>query len=227
MTRGQKRSLVRRGHSWLGWAASILVVVVAVSGIALQHPRWLGTPPNEPLCLSVDPADSSHILRGTHWGVEASTDGGLHWQEVPMLVAPTDVARILFVSGVDGEEVYALGRETVVVSTDAGRVWREVAGPADERSWGARYLDLSVSPVGWLDLLTTAGQYRRSTSGSWSAVGPEPVVNRDWHRWMHDLHTGHVFGLVGRRAAEAGAWGLILLTVTGLVLHRRAGRRRP
>ncbi len=108
MTRGQKQSLVRRGHSWLGWAASILILVVAVSGIALQHPQWLGAPPNEPLCLAVDPADSSHILRGTHWGVEASTDGGLHWQELPMLVAPTDVARILFVSGVDGEEVYAL-----------------------------------------------------------------------------------------------------------------------
>ncbi|MDX2475200.1 MAG: hypothetical protein QNL91_16005, partial [Candidatus Krumholzibacteria bacterium] len=74
MTSGQKRSLVRRGHSWLGWAASILVLVVAVSGIALQHPQLLGTPPNEPLLLAVDRADSSHLLRGTHWGVEASTD---------------------------------------------------------------------------------------------------------------------------------------------------------
>jgi hypothetical protein len=225
MTRGQKRSLVRRGHSWLGWAASILLVVVAASGIALQHPRWLGSPPNEPLCLSVDPADSLHILRGTHWGVEASTDGGLHWQEVPMLAAPTDVARILFVSGITGDEVYALGQESMVASADGGRVWREVAGPTDERAWGAHYLDLSVSPAGSLDLLTTAGQYRRDPAGNWSAVGPELIATRDWHRWLHDLHTGHVFGLMGRRAAEAGAWGLILLTVTGLVLHRRAGRR--
>ncbi len=224
MTRGQKRSLVRRTHRWAGWAASLLLLVVAGSGILLQHPGWFGPATNNPLSVAADPTDSSRFLRGTHWGVEVSEDGGRHWREVSMLVAPTDVGRILFVPGVSGEGiVYALGTGSLVVSTDGGRIWRDVAGPADERLFSARYLDLTVSVSGELNLLTSAGQYRRVMDGKWLPVGELPVAGRDWRQWVHDLHTGHLLGSPGRRAAEGGAWALVLLTLTGLVLHRRIG----
>ncbi len=230
MTRGQKRSLVRRGHRWLGLAAALLVLVTVGSGIALQHPRWLGGPNNEPLCLAVDPTDAGHILRGTHWGVEASGDGGKNWREVSMLAAPTDVKRILFLTG-NSESgammICAMGRASVVVSEDGGRVWREISLPTGPEMLGAKLLDLTASGSGNLELLTSAGHYRQGEDGAWHFVGVRPPASRDWQRWMHDLHTGHVFGLVGRRTAEGGAWAMILLTVSGLILHGRLGNRRP
>ncbi len=226
MTRGQKRSLMRRGHRWLGLVVALLVLVVAGSGIVLQHPQWLGAVQNEPLCLAVDPADPDRMLRGTHWGVEVSTDGGRQWREVAMLAAPTDVGRILFVSQGTDTVVYALGTASLVASSDGGRIWREVPGPAGELLFGAEFLDLTVSRDGALSLLTTVGQYHRSVGEDWSPVGVPPEPARDWQRFVHDLHTGHVFGQLGRRTAEGGAWGLILLTVSGLVLHRRVGSRR-
>jgi uncharacterized iron-regulated membrane protein len=41
---------------------------------------------------------------------------------------------------------------------------------------------------------------------------------------VHDLHTGHLAGLVGRRVTEAGALALVFITVTGILLYRRNGR---
>jgi len=227
VTGEQQRSLVRRSHRWVGWVISLLVLVVAGSGILLQHPAWLGPEPNPVLSLAVDPADPARLLRGTHWGVEVSTDGGLNWREVPMLAAPTDVRRILFVPGAPGDGiVYALGVRSLVVSTDGGRIWQDVSTPTGERLLAARFVDLSVSVTGVLFLQTDAGQYRRIGDDSWELVSDPPGQARQWRQWVHDLHTGHLGGWLGRRIAEAGAWGLLLLTVTGLVLHRRVGQRK-
>jgi len=226
MTRGQKRSLVRRSHRWLGSAAALVLLLVAGSGILLQHPHWLGAVNNDPLSVAVDPADPTHLLRGTHWGVEVSGDSGQHWQEVPMLAAPTDVRRILFVTDSSGDQtVYAMGTGLLVMSDDGGRVWREVAGPVDQQLVGAEFLDLTGSPAGELNLLTSVGLYRRARNGDWSEVGQGPADERNWQQWVHDLHTGHLFGSLGRRTAEGSAWVLVLLTISGLVLHRRVSKR--
>ncbi len=227
MTRGQKRSLVRRSHRWVGSVASVLLLVAAGSGILLQHPELLGAVNNEPLSLAADPTDPARMLRGTHWGVEVSTDGGRHWREVPMLAAPTDVRRILFVaSGSTEQVVYAMGRQTLVRSGDGGRVWAEVVGPADPALLAAEFLDLVVNSAGELNLLTNVGLYERDHDGGWGLVGGRPEHQRDWQQWLHDLHTGQVFGLLGRRTAEGGAWALVLLTVSGLVLHLRVRKKR-
>ncbi len=223
MTRGQKRSLVRRGHAWLGVLLAVLLLVVAGSGILLQHPRWLGPPLEPVLSLAADPSDPERLFRGSRWGVEVSVDGGGQWREVNMLAPPTDVGRILFAP--DAKTVYALGVDALVVSADAGHVWQEVHLPAEVLAFGARPVDLAIGPAGRVQLLTTMGLYRRSAGDHWTRVGPATATGRDRYRWLHDLHTGQLGGPAGRRLAEGAAWGLVLLTVTGLVLQRR-GRRR-
>lgn len=226
MTGRQKRSLLRQSHRWVGWVIALVVLVVVGSGIVLQHPAWLGPKPNPALSLAVDPTDPARLLRGTHWGVEVSSDGGVSWQEVPMLAAPTDVRRILFVPDAPGAGVvYALGTRSLVVSTDGGRIWQDVPTPTAERLLTASFLDLSVSATGALNLLTTAGQYRRTGGKAWALVGDPPELERPWRQWVHDLHTGHLGGWLGRRVVEVAAWGLLLLTVTGLELHRRVRQR--
>jgi uncharacterized iron-regulated membrane protein len=224
MTRGQKQSLVRRTHSWLGVIAALVLLVVAGSGILLQHPAWVGEAEDEVLCLAADPVTPARLLRGMAWGVEVSDDGGARWREAPMLAPPSNVARILF--GPGAGVVYAMGAQSLVMSTDGGRIWQELPGPHDERLLSARFVDLTVSSEGTLELLTTAGQYRRTDNGAWQAVGTPNAPQRGGRRWVHDLHTGHLFGGWGRRVVEGGAWGLVLLTVSGLVLRRRSGARK-
>jgi len=200
--------------------------LVAASGIWLQHPAWLGEVDNRPLSLAVDPTDASRFLRGTHWGVEVSEDSGKHWREVAMLAPPTDVSRIVFVPGAPGDGVvYAMGEGSLVMSSDGGRIWYDVSGPSDENILQAEFLDLSVSSTGNLVLLTTVGQYQKTGSGGWQLVGEPMASKNNLGQLVHNIHTGHVFGRLGRAAAEGGAWALVILTVTGLILHRRVGRR--
>lgn len=206
---------------------ALLLVVAAASGILLHHPGWLGPVASPPLCLVVDPHQPGRLLRGTHWGVEASHDSGITWREVPMLVPPTDVARILFASG-PGESalVYAMGARSVVVSDDGGRVWRELTLPQDEPFRAARLLDLAQAGTGQLNLLTTVGQFQRVPDGTWRAVGEPVRRGSDRRQWVHDLHTGQLFEQTGRRVGEGAGWGLLLLVGTGLVLYGRHSRKR-
>lgn len=227
MSRRHKLPALRRLHRWVGGLAAALLLVVTVSGIVLQHPDWLGSPPNPPLCLAADPHQPGRLLRGTHWGVETSVDGGSSWHEVPMLAPPTDVVRIVFAAGsADSGVVYALGAHTAVVSEDGGQVWRELLLPPGEVLVTARLLDIASDEAGRLDLLTTVGQFRRGEKGAWTAIGVPAAKAAARRHWVHDLHTGNLFGLAGRRVAEGGAWGLLVLIGSGSALYRRRGRGR-
>lgn len=228
MTRGQRNSLMRRLHRWLGLAVSVLVLLVTVTGILLHNPEWLGPEAVVALCVATDPADHSRLLRGTTWGVDESTDGGATWREVPMLAPPSDVSRILFVAGAaaDSTRVVVLGRQTAVESVDGGRVWRNLELPAEARAGEVILRDIAVAPDDRLFLMTSAGLFARGAVDGWIAVGPGTPVDVGWAALIHDLHTGQAAGPVGRRVVEWGGWLLVVVTVTGLVLSYRSSRRR-
>jgi photosystem II stability/assembly factor-like uncharacterized protein len=225
MTERQLKSGVRRLHRWLGVFAAILVVVAGVTGFLLQHPDWLGPAANDPLSLAIV---GDQWFRGTAWGVEKSTDGGATWHEVPMLAPPLDVVRVLAAPG-DPRRIFALGRGVLVRSADGGRLWEEVPidipGPRERTD----YLDLAVTASGELGLLTDRGLLASTDGGSswqWrSRVAVDAGEGR--RQWLHDLHTGRLFGQPGRLLTEAGAVALIVLTVSGLVIatRRTNGRR--
>lgn len=225
MTEKQLKSGLRLSHRWVGVGAALLVLVTCVTGFLLQHPGWLGGHTNPPAALAVDPADEDRLLRGTHWGVESSEDGGLSWREVPMLAPPTDVIRIVFAPD-DSDIVLALGADGLVASRDGGRVWRDIPLDPAAREPGLAFLDLATGPSGRLTVLTDRGMLASDDGGAswnWAGSGPE-AVTRDLRRIIHDLHTGHVFGTAGRRVVELGAMALFFITVTGLILFRRNGR---
>jgi uncharacterized iron-regulated membrane protein len=57
-------------------------------------------------------------------------------------------------------------------------------------------------------------------------MGPlDGASARDWRGLIHDIHTGQILGQAGRRAAELGALSLLFITVTGMVLLRRNGKK--
>lgn len=225
MTEKQVKTGLRQGHRWVGGLAALILLVAAVSGFLLQHPSWLGPVPNPTLAVAADPAVPGRLLRGTHWGVEESRDGGRTWREIEMLAPPTDVVRIVFAPD-DPRAVYALGRDALVFSGDGGRIWREVAVTAAGLEPGASFLDLGVAPGNSLQLLTAGGLAGSSDGGrtwEWRSFA-NVAQGRDWRRIVHDLHTGQILGSAGRRITEIGAVALLFITVTGLVLLRRNGK---
>jgi uncharacterized iron-regulated membrane protein len=225
MTEKQLKSGLRLSHRWVGLAAAALLLVSGVTGVLLQHPSWLGSVAAPSLTLAADPLTVGRLLRGNHWGVEESTDAGLTWNEVAMLAPPTDVVRIVF-SGPETRTVHALGKDALVVSDDGGRVWEGVRIAAPGLDPGVTFLDFAVGSPGQWHVLTDAGMLTSTDKGrtwAWAGLRNE-VSGRDWHRLVHDLHTGHLAGSVGRRTAEIGALALLFITVTGLLLFRRGGR---
>ena len=225
MTDKQMKSGLRLSHRWVGSVAAIFLLVAGTTGFLLQHPTWLGPVPNPPSAVAVDPADSGRLLRGTHWGVDESRDGGQTWRELNMLAPPTDVARIIF-SPDNPQVVFALGRDALVRSDDGGRIWRDISISATGLEPGTAFLDLGVGPGGLLRLLTDRGLVSSSDGGlTWTGEGlRDGDSSTNLRTLIHDLHTGHFLGSTGRRLVEFGALALLFITVTGLVLLRRNGK---
>ncbi|MEN8006619.1 MAG: PepSY domain-containing protein [Candidatus Krumholzibacteriota bacterium] len=225
MTEKQMKSGLRSSHRWVGALAAVLLFLAGASGFLLQHPSWLGPAANPTFAVAADPVVPGRLLRGTHWGVEESTDQGLTWREIDMLAPPTDVVRVIFAPD-DPRLVHALGRDALVRSRDGGRIWQEVPINATGLQPDTRFLDLGIAPGGVLYLLTDDGLLGSSDGGlSWDRRGTATgKASRDWRGLIHDLHTGHILGATGRRIAETGALALLFITVTGLVLLRRNGK---
>jgi len=225
MTEKMLKSGLRLSHRWVGAVAAVVLLVTGASGILLMHPSWLGPPANPTLSVAADPVVAGRLLRGTHWGVEQSKDGGRTWREIPMLGAPTDVVRIVFAPD-NPLVVLALGADALVVSRDGGGIWQEIPIEVFEPGRQATFLDMTIAPGGEVHLLTDEGILVGLGGGkSWQWSGPRGGPrSRDWRRLVHDLHTGHLVGVLGRRLVEIGALALLIITVTGLILFRRNGR---
>jgi hypothetical protein len=225
MTEKQLKSRLRQSHRWVGVVAAVILFVTGATGILLQHPTWLGPPLNPTLSVAADPQVPGRLLRGTHWGVEQSLDGGLTWRELPILAPPTDVVRIVFAPD-NPSLIFVLGSRAMVGSADGGAIWQDVPVSAPGLRPEAAFLDLTVRDGGRLYLLTDVGLLSSPDGGeSWAWAGPVEVTpSGNWRRLIHDLHTGHLAGMVGRRVVEGGAVALFFITLTGAILFRRNGR---
>jgi hypothetical protein len=220
VTEKQVKNGLKTWHRWLG-------VVAALTGFLLERPEWLDEGPFAATALAVDPAQPGRYLRGGRWGVEESLDAGSTWLELPMLAPPENVRRIHFDS-VDSGLVFALGPQSLVVSDDGGRVWDEIRFTDEALPPGTDLVDMATGPSGeWL-VLTAGGLLISHDRGTTWKLPSEPAQpGTDWRGVVHDLHTGHMFGTVGRRLAEGTALAVVALTVSGLFIAFRRGRRRP
>jgi len=227
MTERQVKVGLKIWHRWLGAVAAVFLLVGAGTGFLLQHPDWLGPRDSTAEALAVDPSDPDRWLRGFRWGVEESTDGGATWRELPMLVPPEKVRRIHFVPGGNGR-VFALSPDLLVTSADGGRVWEEIRFARKVLEPGTLLRDVAAKVDGtWLVLAEDGLLVSKDRGATWIRTGqPATTGGTDWRQFVHDLHTGHVFGAPGRRVAEFSALAAIFLTLSGLfMMTRRNGRR--
>lgn len=243
--RKPKRKLHTRLHRWLGIWSFAIVLVIALTGIALNHTEALDLdgrhvkagpvlkrygmqPEGEPV-VSVA---GGHLL--AQWGGECLFD------EVAVYSAP-EGAELIAAGMVNADEfAFVFPREVIVCDASGGLVDRldaaslpdsdiESAGSQD----GELVLELSsghsVRLVDWLEAVPLEGEvasrfaFEQNVTASQrdrlaSGLRGEGLP---LSRVLLDLHSGRIFGIVGVLLYDLSAICLIVLGITGIKLWLR------
>lgn len=164
---------MRKWHKYLGLAATLLVILVSITGILLIHKRDLGlnkVTVNLPRYAEKMPTEGWYMVSSGEGGVCLSTKGGIYLKEGGewRLTLPVSAKRLY----ADGSTVYACTRTGLQVSGDGGRNWRN-ALPGEE----AKALHLSA---GKAVAVTAKGVYlRQEGDGKWEQIAPLPGKGLD------------------------------------------------
>lgn len=230
-------------HRWLGLGAGALILVAAVTAIALNHQDlWkqfgttgkAATSPYQKYVLSVgvDPAEPARVLVGTHDGLFRSVDGGKTWEEAILPVPAEGVSAIAFDTERPGVAYVAIRKAGVFRSEDHGDVWEEVPLPFYPPE-GTEIAGLALGKAGSVTLATTDGLYAQAhPGGQWRHEAKEPGVARQQSnrllQLVYDLHDGRFWGAYGVLITDVVAAAMIALVLTGYVMFfaRAAARRR-
>ena len=121
---------MRRLHRWLGVLLSVILAVVAVSGLALRHPDLAARVLREPsqpgaladrtTALAADPRVPGRFLVGTARGVFESRDGGRTWRDVLLQAPASHVVSVAFDASSPQRVLIATAAGGVFVSEDGG-----------------------------------------------------------------------------------------------------------
>lgn len=214
-------------HRWLGLVSGLLILVPAVTAIAMNHRGGILTPDAPPsgpfdqyvICLAAHPRDARRVYIGTSDGLFQSNDGGRTFTEMTLPVRVRQLNSIAF----DAQDrmYVSLHQGGVLVSEDDGHTFKRAA-PVAERQISA----MAVAPDG--SLLVASPEGLRRLDGTSSTLYPRPpsrkAARSAWLRLAYDLHDGQFWGEWGVWITDATAGATILLVVSGALIFVR-GRR--
>ena len=216
---------VRATHHGLGLFLALGALLVVATGLALQHPAWLGRGALPPRVAAADPANPLRLLRASPSLLEESRDGGATWRELPLSAAP-DAPLALVFAPPPGRGAWLLGATELLVSTDGGTVW-------DRRELPPR-LGLDEPPVGLAAtaegcplVVSSYGAWLGDADGArWTSLWHvEPTRGDRWRDAARRLHAGH-WGLpIMPRLYDLSTLLFVVVLVTGLALGLRTRRR--
>lgn len=225
-----------RWHRRVGLAAAILIVLLAVTGLALNHTDSLG--------LDAVAVDSEWILDA--YGIAPDSapasfeltdawliaiDGNIYLDGSPLenrlmpIVAATGFEDFFVVSGTNELLLFTPAGELVERMTAAalpGQITR--AGLAADGAFAVE----TTSGIFTADADLITWQQKAEASVVWSMPATPPSDQLDaallafrgdgvsLERVLLDLHSGRLFGLSGRWLADATAIALILLAASGI-----------
>jgi len=199
-------------------AGSLLIVV---TGLALQHPDWLGRGALPPSVVAANPGDARHLLRASPALVEESRDGGLAWHDLPLPAAPDRPLALVFAPGDEGS-VWLLGLTELLVSRDGGGVWERLdlpPGLSHDESPLALTITADERPL----VASAYGAWLGDEqAAAWSVLWRvEPTRGDRLRDWARRLHSGH-WGLPATAAAyDIGALLFVTVLATGVALGAR------
>ena len=224
---GRFRGSFGRLHRYLGGLVAGLVLLLAATGVLLNHPELLGAPSERTLSFGADPLDPKHLLRGTRSGLYRSVDGGNAWSEVPMLFPAEKAVDIAFVPE-RPEVIYVVLQDLGLIrSADGGIVWEDLPLGFSPLAEGIRLERLGVSADGKLALWTSAGLFAGDETGEgWRKVGNRVAEGMDYYTIVHQIHTGYFFSHWFLYLYDATAVAVAILVITGILIWRSGLRRR-
>lgn len=210
---GNGRSRFRRNHRWAGGTLVAFVLFLSLTGIALNHSNdlgldrkyitwdWLleaygmGLPESYAGMVAIDPL----VVVGDGRRVHVLLSSG-------ELVETIDLAEQL-PGGID--RVGLAGDRAILQS--GGNLLRSDANLAEFVSWTG----VEANEVNWSDEIAPDTPGLEALEASWRGHGLTV------ERVLLDLHSGRLFRIPGRLLLDIVAIGLILLSVSGLILARR------
>ncbi|AMV28313.1 PepSY-associated TM helix [Gemmata sp. SH-PL17] len=217
----------RKLHTWFGLFAAIFLVVIAATGIYLNHKNTfqpvlelVGAPPKgeEHAGPSGKPGTTAGELAALPIALSQALDrAGPHLGDRPVerVEVKPEHGRVVY-------KVKAVGGPEVVVDAVTGvtELKGEKKEPRAEESKGEKGKGAKPKPekAGANDAVTGA---------------PPALKGTDWGKALKDLHTGKVGGDAGKLLVDLVAVGIIVLTLTGIYLwavpalrKRRSARAR-
>lgn len=219
--------MFRKLHRFIGLCALLFLVVLALSGIVLHHPEWLGASSEKTLSLFVDPRDEHHLYKGTPSGLYASENGGQTWEEVPMLFAAEKAVAIAYAPDNVDHIYVALEDLGLIRSTDGGIIWENVPLGFVPLSEGVRLQHLSIGPNQVIHLWTTGGLITSNNAGkTWTPVGQTASPGKDIYTLMHQIHTGYFFSSWFYYLYDIAALSLVFLALSGGYIWLRTQNRK-
>jgi hypothetical protein len=235
-------------HRRVGLLAAVFVVVLAATGIALNHSSLLGLDSRfveSPWLAQLYGDDSPDLMAfrlGEQWVFRAA-DGRVYVDT--RQVAPCSGK---LVGAVAANEVLLAGcAEELLIVTPAGELLESVSAstglPTPLQGIGLidSQVALQADGIWWLADLEQMDFSERVRSGG-SAIGqrvpdtlpadiraqiPAPERWLSWERLLLDLHSGRLFGQAGVWVVDAVGVLLITLASSGTLMwwfHRRRGR---
>lgn len=229
-------------HRWLGLLAAVFILLLASTGILLNHAHDLG--------LDRQTVHSTWLLDA--YGIQApaprSYAAGTHWVSAVgqrVYVDDREIAHDTVLHGAlfNGQLIAVVLEHAVALFTPDGEHIEDMPTPAP-------VLAAASSSAGDLLIQTATGWWQ--TDGqflAWSAAAetsrlamqptPAPAAlqtallqhNRgtalSWERVLLDLHSGRLFGVLGRYVMDVAGLLLMVLALSGIVVwwQRRAQRR--
>ncbi len=225
---------MRRLHRWLGVLCSLLVVLVAVTGLALRHPdlaaRVLREPPHpgalddRTTAFAADPRVPGRFLVGTARGVFESRDAGRTWRDVLLQAPATHVVAVAFDPAAAQRVLIATASGGVYVSEDGGEVWEDADVPAE--ALDARVQAATFGAQGAIVVRSGAGVFRRTVAGEWERLTAATGAGAASRIGLvAALHGGQLHAALGV-AIDLSALALLVLVLSGWVLAFQRQSRR-
>jgi hypothetical protein len=194
----------RKYHTWLGLATTAFIVVIALTGIYLNHKDlfkgWGSKPKPE--------ATAQHNNDTAHDAAKLTTATDLESLPVSFSSAlalcrehagDQPVERIEL-KNEHGRLVYKIKAASgeLVIDAESGQASQNAKPTGKGQKHGGK-----EGPV-----VQTAAQYEKEQKGG-----------MDWGKWLKDLHTGKIGGLAGKLLVDLTAVILVVLCFSGVYLY--------
>lgn len=245
MRRRRRRLSLYVLHRWIGAVAALLVLLVATTGLALNHASDWGLdrlPVRFGAALDAYgievPAPEQGVRAGSHW---ISVAAGTAYRDA----VPLGACGTLIGVASTGDWTLIVGDEAALLVDGEGRLVER----SDRTGWPSPITQVAATDAGFVLTTPAAHFFSGPELLGWlpyAAEAPRRVATSEalpsdlsahirddararllnWERVLLDLHSGRLPGRAGVYVADLLALALIALAVSGLWMWVRHLRRR-